>query len=55
MPNMNGNKKMLPGAIKDAQQISEDWQKIGEAIDGVSVARCAMFRATTASSPNLSS
>jgi len=37
MPNRNGNKKMLPGAIKDAQQISEDWQKIGDVIDGVSV------------------
>jgi dTDP-4-dehydrorhamnose 3,5-epimerase len=28
---------MLPGAIKDKQQISEDWQKLGDAIDGVSV------------------
>lgn len=28
---------MLPGAIKDKQQISEDWHKLGDAIDGVSV------------------
>lgn len=28
---------MLPGAIKDKQQISEDWHKLGDAIAGVSV------------------
>ena len=28
---------MLPGAQKDSQQISEDWQKTVRAIDGVSV------------------
>jgi dTDP-4-dehydrorhamnose 3,5-epimerase len=28
---------MLPGAQKDSQQISEDWQKAVKAIDGVSV------------------
>ena len=28
---------MLRGAIKDKQQISEDWQKLGDAIDGVSI------------------
>jgi dTDP-4-dehydrorhamnose 3,5-epimerase len=28
---------MLPGAQKDGQQISEDWQKTVKAIDGVSV------------------
>jgi dTDP-4-dehydrorhamnose 3,5-epimerase len=28
---------MLPGAHKDSQQVSEDWQKLGETIEGVSV------------------
>ncbi len=28
---------MLEGARKDSQQISENWQKLGEAIEGVSV------------------
>ena len=28
---------MLRGAIKDKQQISKDWQKLGDTIDGVSV------------------
>lgn len=28
---------MLPGAIKDRQQISEDWHKLGDTIDGVSI------------------
>lgn len=28
---------MLPGARKDDQQISEDWQKVGEKIENVSV------------------
>jgi dTDP-4-dehydrorhamnose 3,5-epimerase len=28
---------MLPGALKDNQQISEDWHKLGETIAGVSV------------------
>jgi dTDP-4-dehydrorhamnose 3,5-epimerase len=28
---------MLPSAQKDNQQITEDWQKLGETIDGVSV------------------
>lgn len=28
---------MLPGAIKDTQQISEDWQKLSASIAGVSV------------------
>lgn len=28
---------MLPGARKDGQQITEDWQKLGQAIDGVAV------------------
>jgi hypothetical protein len=37
---------MLPGAIKDGQQISEDWHKLGDTIDGD--ARSATFRAITA-------
>src|SRR5215217_7843550 len=28
---------MLPGAQKDSQQVSEDWQKLDEPIDGVTV------------------
>jgi dTDP-4-dehydrorhamnose 3,5-epimerase len=28
---------MLPGAQKDVQQVSEDWQKLAKTIDGVSV------------------
>jgi dTDP-4-dehydrorhamnose 3,5-epimerase len=28
---------MLPGAHKDSQQVSEDWQKLGATIDGVSI------------------
>src|SRR3954467_4207312 len=28
---------MLPGARKDSQQISPDWQKLGDTIEGVSV------------------
>lgn len=28
---------MLPGATKDKQQIREDWHKLGDAIDGVSL------------------
>jgi dTDP-4-dehydrorhamnose 3,5-epimerase len=28
---------MLPGAQKDSQQISEDWQKLGEPLEGVTV------------------
>ena len=28
---------MLPGAQKDGQQITEDWNKLGETIEGVSI------------------
>jgi dTDP-4-dehydrorhamnose 3,5-epimerase len=28
---------MLPGAVKDSQQITEDWQKLGDSIEGVAV------------------
>ena len=28
---------MLPGACKDGQQITEDWHKLGQTIDGVAV------------------